>query len=651
MRWLLALLILFQVSFALAQGETQTAEDWAWDQIRAGKVADFNARCGQLDPKESEGWTNDCRNISNSFIQTVLTDPSRQAMVPHHRVSIRGAHVTDGVDLSGMDCVDGFGIVLSRIDGGVSLDDSHILRWLSFDGSVITGDLSTDRMHGESALYLREAVINGNADLRSARIDGSAEMDGTTFAKELNADDLSVGGDLYMRNGATFSGDVEMIGAKVGGQLDLSNASFAATLNANSISVGAALFMGNKAKFAGDVILLSAKIGDQVDMADASFAKTLNADKLRVGSSLFMRDGATFNGDVILRGAKIGDQIDMTKATFAKKLDGETLSVGHDLLMYGDTKFSGTVNMRSITVPGSLYLNSATIAGFDFTGAVIMHEFNISSLAWLCPNNTAPSHWKLGDLSWRGAHCGNAGDPPLLNLRNVQVGVLQDSDDAWPPSLDLEGFHYEHIGGLILTKEGDMRARPADQWRDWLARDPTFSTQPYVQLASVLAAAGYRDNTERTQYAGRQRERDETLHHAQLAWSRDWWEAAIQFAQWVWLTVLCVVTGYGIGLYTFRVLYWVLGLALLGTAILWFSPVARRQGFWWRFGAALHRLLPVVQLNKEFEDFFDNPAPARIYEPRNLNRFQSIFFTGLAMAGWVLGIFLLAALGGLMSKG
>ena len=71
----------------------------------------------------------------------------------------------------------------------------------------------------------------------------------------------------------------------------------------------------------------------------------------------------------------------------------------------------------------------------------------------------------------------------------------------------------------------------------------------------------------------------------------------------------------------------------------------------WRFGASLHRLLPVVALNKEFEDFFDNPAPAHVYELRNLNRFQAAFFSGLLIAGWVLGFFLIAALGGLMPKG
>ena len=223
-------------------------------------------------------------------------------------------------------------------------------------------------------------------------------------------------------------------------------------------------------------------------------------------------------------------------------------------------------------------------------------------------------------------------------LRNVLAGTFQDTSNTWPPSMDLEGFHYDRIGGLGGTGTNDMRARSPEQWEDWLARDTTFSTQPYTQLASVLFAAGHRDTAERIQYAGRERGRRE-------AWARGDW------IQWIWLTFLCFIAGYGIGLYTFRVLWWVLVLTLLGATTLWFSPDARRRGVVWRFGASLHRLLPVVALNKEFEDFFDNPAPAHVYESRNLNQFQAAFFSGLLIAGWVLGFFLIAALGGLMPKG
>jgi len=88
---------------------------------------------------------------------------------------------------------------------------------------------------------------------------------------------------------------------------------------------------------------------------------------------------------------------------------------------------------------------------------------------------------------------------------------------------------------------------------------------------------------------------------------------------------------------------------VLGADVLWYSPNARKQGYWWRFGASLHRLLPIIELSKEFTTFFDNP-PAQFDEEPNLSRRQTVYFAGHAIAGWVLGFFLLAAMGGIIQK-
>jgi hypothetical protein len=223
---------------------------------------------------------------------------------------------------------------------------------------------------------------------------------------------------------------------------------------------------------------------------------------------------------------------------------------------------------------------------------------------------------------------------PRLILRNAHVDAFQDSDKAWPDTIDLEGFHYDRIGGLRGSGPNEYSS---EQWTDWLARYRTFSPQPYTQLSTALAAAGHREMAEAIQFAGRERERDELWNRRHLG-------------AWAWLTFLSVVSGYGIGLYTFRVLWWVLLLTILGAIVLRYSPNARRHGFLWRLGASLHRLLPVVELSKEFKVFFDNPPPQGD-EPRNLNRFQTAYFAAQAIAGWVLGFFLLAAMGGLTQKG
>ncbi len=110
---------------------------------------------------------------------------------------------------------------------------------------------------------------------------------------------------------------------------------------------------------------------------------------------------------------------------------------------------------------------------------------------------------------------------------------------------------------------------------------------------------------------------------------------------WVRSRLLRWGAGYGIGSYMFRALGWALSLALVGAIVLklWVKGVADAgHGRLWCFGASVNRLLPVVNLKKEFTDFFDDPK---------LNKFtpgQDFFFVILAVLGWVLGAIVIAAM-------
>ena len=96
-------------------------------------------------------------------------------------------------------------------------------------------------------------------------------------------------------------------------------------------------------------------------------------------------------------------------------------------------------------------------------------------------------------------------------------------------------------------------------------------------------------------------------------------------------------------------LWWVVGLTVLGAFILWFSPNARRHGPLWIAGASLHRLLPIVELSKGFTKFFENSTTSESWR-RNLHPFQEVYFALHALLGWALGLILLAAMAGLIQK-
>jgi hypothetical protein len=71
----------------------------------------------------------------------------------------------------------------------------------------------------------------------------------------------------------------------------------------------------------------------------------------------------------------------------------------------------------------------------------------------------------------------------------MHADAFQDTADAWPPWVNLEGFHYDALGSQGGTgRRDDMRRRLPEEWGDWLARNRVFSTQPYSQLSTVLSA-------------------------------------------------------------------------------------------------------------------------------------------------------------------
>jgi hypothetical protein len=585
-----------------------TPEGWAWAQIRNDRIADFNIHCGTsaLDPHAKTGWDDPCRQVSAQFIEDILIVPKWRDQVLRRRVRLRGAHISGPLNLSDAEITAEVWLDASRIDGDVYLADSRWSRSLSFDGTMVTGRLDAERLRSESDVYLKHAMFGQEVNLLGAKIDGALGMDGSSFATIVELNRLIVGGALFMRDHATFGGDVDLAAAKVGSNLEMSSSSFAAAVDANSLNVGGDLLMRDHATFGSEVNLVGAKVGGNLEMENSSFSDTVTAESLAVERNLFMR-GATFGGTVELFGAKIS---------------------------------------------GSLDLGSSTATNIDLSNAET-GEFRFGGLKWRCSNDKAPApadtataapggkspplRWPLGNSDWRTARCDGA-DAPKLTLRNAHVSSLQDSPDAWPPALDLEGFRYDRLGGFGGVGRDDMRQRTPAEWQDWLERDPTFSTQPYSELGSVLAAAGRRDTADAIEFAGRERERGEAC----ASWSRA--------GSCAWLTFLSYVAGYGIGLYTFLVLLWVLGLAGFGADVLWYSPNARQHGYSWRLGASLHRLLPVIELSKEFTDFFDNPPP-KPGDPPNLSRFQTAYFAGHAIAGWVLGFFLLAAMGGITQKG
>jgi hypothetical protein len=440
--------------------------------------------------------------------------------------------------------------------------------------------------------------------------------------------------------------------AEISDNLTMTDVKFpaGAWLAANGLHVGGALRFMTATEFPDGVSLRNASIGRDLSMdgARVGTSKTFNATDAEIGGILYLAD-AEFGGDVTLARTNVHGQVNFVNAKFAPDsvLSVENLHVGQDLYLR-DARSTKPINASFLAVAGTLDLRGSTLGSVDLSGATIGGDLRLGGIY---PNGEeAWTKWAAPD-----------GATPWVLLRNTKVGNLQDDERAWNGTgLVLEGFTYSHLGGAGGVNGQDMRYRKVSWWRDWLNRDPVYSPQPYTQLASVLAASGNSEAANEIRYAGRRRQRNELLRGC------SWWRhptapAATTVPQppcdlggWLGLSALQVTIGYGIGTYTFRAMWWTLGLTAAGTIILAFAPgvrgsaylvdrgrAPRQKPLLWCFGAALNHVLPVVTLSPEFNDFFNDPKRERLYA------WQQVAFAILALCGWALSFFVIAALSGL----
>jgi uncharacterized protein YjbI with pentapeptide repeats len=605
------------------------AEKWAWSKIEQGEAADFDKRpecrgAPAPDPKDEKnaGWRDDCRNIRARLLIGLLTQAPWREATPVAGVQIAHARIVGVIDhenainLENATLVRAIWIRDSRIEGAINLMRAHTDSLIAVDNSLVTGDFNASSLRGESDLFLwHSSVFEKQVLLIDGKVAGQVAMIGASFRGALNADSLQVSGILAMRsegqNKTSFK-EVSLRGAKITGQVDLRGASFDGLLFADSLQVGEALLMRsegeNKASF-NDVNLRGAKVTGQVDMRGASFNGLLFADSLQVGEALLMRsegeNKASFK-DVNLCGAKVAGQVDMSGASFNGLLFAESLHVDGDLFLK-DARAGGNV-IFTFAHAGSIDLRGANLASINLTGASVGRDFIVGKLQ-------QPSAWAI------------------LNLRNAHVGYLTDARDAWPEQgrLVLDGFAFDHLGAFKDDSTTQTRNLDMAWWDRWAKRDPDYSPAPYTQLAAALKNSGDNDAANEIRFLGRERAREAVC---QRGMSFDC------FFQ----NVLGYTVGYGIGRYTFFALGWVVVLSLFSMFVLkWSVPEAReeRKTWLWCFGAGLSRLLPGVDLSKEFADFFDGP-----FRP-SFTFLQGAWFYFIRFAGLVLGAAVIAAFAGL----
>jgi hypothetical protein len=422
------------------------------------------------------------------------------------------------------------------------------------------------------------------------------------------------------RDQVPFSG-VRIISARIAGDIDLYNARVERELFVersrivNDVKLEGMRTVSNiciiGSRVAGGFFAEQMHSKLSLDLKGTKFKQSVRLSSAEIDGQVFM-NGATFEQEVKLWFAKIGGNLDMGGAAFDGDLLADSLQVRGNLFMRSGAAFN-EVDLFFADIHGGLDLRGATFARLDLLGASIAGSLLLGTL-----DQSPPT-------SWRTKHS----DPGYLNLRNARVGYLMDVTDGWPEKghLNLQGFALSHFGSLE-SDDSEVSRRPAEWWDEWIRRDPQYSPAPYQTLAAVFAASGDRDLADEIRYLGRVREQEN-----------------LSRISWLWSWPLRYVAGFGI--YPHIVLFWIAAVSIVGAVYLWFCSKGVRDaghGRIWCWGASLARLLPVIEINKEFSDFFNDASRER------LTGFQMAVFSFISILGWFLAAILVAAVSGITGK-
>jgi hypothetical protein len=444
---------------------------------------------------------------------------------------------------------------------------------------------------------IHSAYLPDGLNLSNARIGTEVWITSSLFSKPLKLEGTSLDGDLVLFN-SIFEAAVIAAWLQVNGGLNLNGTTFEKGLNMEGLEVD------------NNLLLDAANIDGRANFIDASVHGTMQFSKSRIGGNLLLYGAEIegyllmrnrgFGGEVYLRGARVGKNLEMTDSRFFERVVMDGLEIGSFLIMQ-NARFEGPIILAASNLNSDLNLLGSVITELDLSGT------NIAGILVLGTGEHDPVQWKNGGL---------------LILRNTHVTSIQDrinvEADSWPAEIQFDGFVYDRLGGYLGTgSEADMLSRDVSWYIDWLARDPSYSPQPYQQLTGIFREVGYPKKANSILYAGRERERIQATGASRIG---------LEMLKWT--------IGYGIGTRYFRALWWVVGLVGLGMAVLRVTGEGRRNKMPYGLSFSLDHLLPIVTLRKYHFDI-------------TLNGWARYYFYFHKLMGYVLASFLIAGMAGL----
>jgi hypothetical protein len=602
-------------------------EQWVLSKIFSGEAADLSIYCkNAVNSGDSlDSTRNDsCLILSSEFINNILFENSQNYKSPLH-MFINGAHITGKIDLTFghykgeiflTNCLfdENFRFELATVDGALSLS-----------GSTFRKGINLSRISIEETLFLDNVtVVDGDLNISRSKIGQDVWGTRVRVAGLLDISNTNISGDLLLYGDGHVGGKLNTSFSHIGGSFNICGSSFDQGITGQGMIVSADVCAGGGAVRGAPFNMDRAHIGGLFIMANIDIEQGFVADSIILSGGMRIYDKSVIHRTLQLPYAQVTGWLVISDTI----VDGTLVTEGmveNGEIEIRDSKVNSDSILVRMSIAGSLDLSGSEFHSMALSGSNINGTLRLGSPVHNAVYSNAPKRAK-----WEK----NA----FLKLNGTHVGSWEDMEDdsngntSWPSgeeSLSLDGFTYDRLGsvndlGHILL----MRRDP--QWFVKLfERDRSFSQATYQRLANIFRAAGDPSRADKILYAARERER------------REVWRDR-QYSTWMWLTILKWTIFYGLESWYLLVLFWLTLFTLVGAFVLYKNIKKEpEKGFVWCIGASLDRLIPVVDLNKEFSEYFHDPNRVRLTD------WQCRYFAFHIIIGYAFTSFILVALAGL----
>ena len=437
-------------------------------------------------------------------------------------VAVHGARIKGAVDLSGQSF--GRPIKLTGCDftAPVNLEDAEFTR-LELTGSSLPG-LSAARIACDDFYIDGRAVVRGCLNINGGSF-GFVTLAGVQIHNPgnvaLDANVITTRRSFQMNTYAHIRGNVRFIGASVGGQFNARHCHVEGRFSLHEATIKRAVYLSNSL-FEGRVNLSNASIGGWLNAAESHFVTgfdtALLLDGIAVERSMQLTK-IVVHGRINMSGARVRGSVRLTRASLrgAPRRTERASDVGRHWATTVLDQLPGQVEERrqgladgkaGPAVPGfesdpldgivALVMRRCTLdldlemVGMAVDGRIIVSGVEVAKrldARWSRLDSADGAALELTDtrvhvtLRWSNVVVRSG----AVRLTNVHVGRLDDDPGSWPRS------RYELHAVTVGTLDVDRGAWSLDGRLAWLARQTTYSAQPYQMVGRLLLDSGRRD--------------------------------------------------------------------------------------------------------------------------------------------------------------